>query len=121
MAFTLSDVIVKLCGPKKQTICSRQIASQIDSSIQFFTYIDLGVITMQVQLAEIKNKMSEYVRAVQNGSTFEITVRGVPVAMLMPIAKPSSKSGFQERVMSLMANPEAPKLDITAALQEGRK
>ena len=36
---------------------------------------------MQVQLTEIKNKMSEYVRAVQNGSTFEITVRGVPVAM----------------------------------------
>jgi prevent-host-death family protein len=78
-------------------------------------------ITMQVQLAEIKNKMSEYVRAVQNGSTFEITVRGVPVAMLMPIAKPASKSGFQERVLSLMANPEAPKLDITTALQEGRK
>jgi prevent-host-death family protein len=89
--------------------------------IQFFTYILTGVITLQVQLAEIKNKMSEYVRAVQNGSTFEITVRGVPVAMLVPIAKPASKSGFQARVLSLMASPSAPKLDTMAALQEGRK
>ena len=76
---------------------------------------------MQVQLAEIKNKMSEYVRAVQNGSTFEITVRGVPVAMLTPIAKPTSKTGFQARVLGLMTTPGAPRLDIAAALKEGRK
>ncbi|NDF06390.1 MAG: type II toxin-antitoxin system prevent-host-death family antitoxin [Betaproteobacteria bacterium] len=85
------------------------------------TYIDLGVITLQVQLAEIKNKMSEYVRAVQNGSTFEITVRGVSVAMLVPIANPASKAGFQARVSGLMDSPSAPKLDVMAALQEGRK
>ncbi len=76
---------------------------------------------MQVQLAEIKNKMSEYVRAVQNGSTFEITVRGIPVAMLSPINKPSTKAGFQARVSSLMADPNTPKLDVMAALKEGRK
>jgi len=80
-----------------------------------------GVTTLQVQLAEIKNKMSEYVRAVQNGSTFEITVRGVPVAVLMPIAKPANKSGFQARVLGLMNAPDVPKLDLMAALQEGRK
>ena len=76
---------------------------------------------MQVQLAEIKNKMSEYVRAVQNGSTFEITVRGIPVALLTPINKASTKAGFQARVLSFMADPDTPKLDIQAALQEGRK
>ena len=76
---------------------------------------------MQVQLAEIKNKMSEYVRAVQNGSSFEITVRGVPVAMLVPIANSASKAGFQARVSGLMASPSAPKLDVMAALREGRK
>jgi len=80
-----------------------------------------GVTTLQVQLAEIKNKMSEYVRAVQNGSTFEITVRGVPVAVLMPIAKPANKSGFQARALGLMNAPGAPRLDVMAALQEGRK
>jgi prevent-host-death family protein len=89
--------------------------------IQLLIYIDLGVITLQVQLAEIKNKMSEYVRAVQNGSSFEITVRGVPVAMLVPIANPASKAGFQARVSGLMASPSAPKFDVMAALQEGRK
>jgi len=76
---------------------------------------------LQVQLAEIKNKMSEYVRAVQNGSTFEITVRGIPVAMLTPMNKPSTKAGFLARVSSFMADPNTPKLDVMAALQEGRK
>jgi len=65
--------------------------------------------------------MSEYVRAVQNGSTFEITVRGVPVAMLIPITKPPGKSGFQARVLSRMETPGAPRFDTMAALQEGRK
>jgi prevent-host-death family protein len=76
---------------------------------------------MQVQLTKIKNKLSEYVRAVQNGSSFEITVRGVPVAMLTPINKQSSKAGFQARVLSFMADPDTPKLDINAAMKEGRK
>ena len=76
---------------------------------------------MQVQLTEIKNKLSEYVRAVQNGSSFEITVRGIPVALLTPINKASTKAGFQARVSSFMADPDTPKLDIQAALQEGRK
>lgn len=76
---------------------------------------------MQVQLTEIKNKLSEYVRAVQNGSSFEITVRGVPMAMLTPINKQTSKAGFQARVLSFMADPKMPKLDIDAALKEGRK
>ena len=77
---------------------------------------------MQVQLTEIKNKLSEYVRAAHNGRTFEITVRGIPVAMLTPIKKnSSSKAGFQARVLSFMADPDAPKLDVMAALKDGRK
>ena len=105
----------------EKTLLSRQIARYNGDGLQFSINSALDAINMQVQLAEIKNKMSEYVRAVQNGSTFEITVRGVPVAMLVPIAKPALKSGFQARVLSLMAPPDAPKLDIQAALQEGRK
>jgi len=76
---------------------------------------------MQVQLTEIKNKLSEYVRAAHNGRTFEITVRGIPVAKLTPINKQSSKAGFQARVLSFMADPDAPKLDVMAALKDGRK
>ena len=76
---------------------------------------------MQVQLTEIKNKLSEYVRAVQNGSSFEITVRGIPVAKLTPINKQTSKAGFQARVLSFMTDPDTPKMDIDATLKEGRK
>lgn len=76
---------------------------------------------MQVQLAEIKNKLSEYVRAVQKGSSFEITLRGIPVAILTPINKPTIKTGFQARVTSFMADPDTPILDVMAALKESRK
>ena len=75
----------------------------------------------QVQLAEVKNKFSEYVKAVQTGAKFEITVRGVPVAQLTPIQKPSSKAGFAMRVASRMSNPVTPAFDTRAALLEGRK
>lgn len=75
----------------------------------------------QVQLAEVKNRFSEYVKAVQTGAKFEITVRGVPVAQLIPIQKASSKQGFAMRVASRMANSVTPTFDIRAAMLEGRK
>ncbi len=75
----------------------------------------------QVQLAEVKNRFSEYVKAVQTGAKFEITVRGVPVAQLIPIQKASSKQGFAMRVANHMASSETPTFDIRAALLEGRK
>jgi len=76
---------------------------------------------MQVQLAEMKNKMSEYVRAAQAGSSFEITVRGVPVAQLTAISSAPAKKGFAMRVLSLMDSPLARKFDVSAALLDGRK
>jgi prevent-host-death family protein len=75
----------------------------------------------QVQLAEVKNKFSQYVKAVQTGAKFEITVRGVPVAQLIPMQKASSKQGFAKRVASYMADSTTPTFDIQAALLEGRK
>jgi prevent-host-death family protein len=75
----------------------------------------------QVQLAEVKNRFSEYVKAVQTGATFEITVRGVPVAQLIPIQKASSKKGFATRIASHMASSVSATFDTRAALLEGRK
>jgi prevent-host-death family protein len=75
----------------------------------------------QVQLAEVKNRLSEYVKAVQSGAHFEITVRGVPVAQLTPIQKTPSKTGFAMRVATRMSNPVTPPFDTRAALLEGRK
>ena len=48
----------------------------------------------QIQLAEAKNRLSEIARLAQLGETFEITVRGVPVARITPIPKQSNKAGF---------------------------
>jgi prevent-host-death family protein len=76
---------------------------------------------LQIQLAEAKNKLSEYVKAAQGGASFEITVRGVPVAQLIPIQKTSFKTGFAERVATRMARPDTPTFDVRAALLEGRK
>ena len=76
---------------------------------------------VQIQLAQVKNKMSEYVKAVQNGAEFEITVRGVAVARLAPIAKTPNKAGFHQRVLSHMEKNAVKKWDIRAALLDGRK
>jgi prevent-host-death family protein len=75
----------------------------------------------QIQLAEAKNKFSEYIKAVQGGASFEITVRGVPVAQLSPIRKTASKKGFAARVSMRMGNPAAPVFDTHTALLDGRK
>jgi prevent-host-death family protein len=76
---------------------------------------------MQVQLAEIKNKLSEYVKAVQQGQSFEITVRGVPVAQLMPMSANVSKTGFAKRVQTHMESESLPVFDVQSALLEGRR
>lgn len=75
----------------------------------------------QVQLAEVKNRLSEYVKAVQSGAHFEITVRGVPVAQLTPIQKPAIKTGFAQRVRFKMNGAKTSAFDIRSALLEGRK
>ena len=76
---------------------------------------------MQVQLAEIKNKLSEYVKAVQQGQSFEITVRGVPVAQLMPMSATVSKTDFAKRVQTHMESESLPVFDVQSALLEGRR
>ena len=75
----------------------------------------------KVQLSKIKNKFSAFIKAVQGGAHFEITVRGVPVAQLTPISKTSSKVGFYLRVTKHMNSPLTPAFDTRAALLKRRK
>lgn len=75
----------------------------------------------KVQLSKIKNKFSAYIKAVQGGVHFEITVRGVPVAQLTPISKTTSKVGFFLRVAKRMNYPFPPAFDTRAALLKGRR
>lgn len=75
----------------------------------------------QIQLAEAKNRLSEIARQAQQGETFELTVRGVPVARITPIPMQSNKAGFHQRVRAFMNRPGIPVMDIRAAIEEGRK
>ena len=104
-------------GHKSTWLCHLHI-SEVSARTLFYPY---SFRSHLLASSISRKKMSEYVRAGQNGSTFEITVRGVLVAMLTPIANPASKPGFHARVLALMATPGAPKLDVMVALQEGRK
>jgi len=75
----------------------------------------------QIQLAVAKNRLSEIARQAQQGETFELTVRGVPVARMMPIPTQSNKEGFRQRVRAFMNRPGMPGMDIRAAIEDGRK
>ena len=57
----------------------------------------------------------------QQGETFELTVRGVPVARITPIPTQSNKAGFHQRVRTFMNRSGIPVVDIRAAIEEGRK
>lgn len=75
----------------------------------------------KVQLSNMKNKFSAYIKAVQGGAHFEITVRDVPVAQLTPISKTTSKADFFLRVAKRMNYPVTPAFDTRAALLKGRR
>lgn len=74
----------------------------------------------QIQLATAKNRLSEIARRAQRGETFELTVRGVPVARITPIPAPTNKDGFHQRVRAFMSRPDMPSLDIRSAIEDGR-
>ena len=75
----------------------------------------------QIQLAQAKNRLSEIARLAQGGETFELTVRGVAVARITPVPNAPDKQGFGRRVMARMEKPDLPRLDIRAALADGRR
>ncbi len=43
----------------------------------------------QVRIAELKAKLSEYLRAVRRGETIEVLDRETPVAQIVPVRAPS--------------------------------
>lgn len=44
----------------------------------------------RIGIRELRQNASRYIERVKGGQSFEVTDRGVPVAMLTPAAKPSS-------------------------------
>jgi prevent-host-death family protein len=59
--------------------------------------------TMEVSTAEAKNRLSELIRAVEDGETITITRHGKPVAQLGPPAEPRKPrlGGMQGRIRFL--------------------
>ena len=54
-------------------------------------------------VAQIKARLSEYLRQVKDGSEVVITERGIPVARLVPLAPDEKRATREERLIRLGA------------------
>ncbi len=81
----------------------------------------------QVGIAELKSRLSEYLRAVRRGETISILDRETPVAQIVPvqqgsalrIRKPAPGTPAPNRVQ--LPKPAGLKLDIVELLMEERQ
>ncbi len=48
------------------------------------------IVMRQVRIAELKSKLSEYLRAVRGGETIAVLDRETPVAQIVPVRAPSA-------------------------------
>lgn len=80
----------------------------------------------QVGVAELKSRLSEYLRAVRRGETISVLDRETPVAQIVPvrqksalrIRKPAPGTPAPNRVQ--LPKPLALKLDVVELLMEER-
>lgn len=73
---------------------------------------------------DAKAKLSELLRAVQQGQRFTITVRGKPVADLVPCAGAADVAAISDAIAAIRALPRVAGIrdaDFEAALEEGRR
>jgi prevent-host-death family protein len=81
----------------------------------------------QVGIAELKSRLSEYIRAVRRGETISVLDRETPVAQIVPvreksalrIRKPAPDAPPPNRVQ--LPGPAAVKTDIVELLLEERQ
>ena len=81
----------------------------------------------QVGIAELKSRLSEYLRAVRQGETISVLDRETPVAQIVPvrekrllhIRKPAPGAPPPNRVQ--LPGPAALKLDVVELLLEERQ
>ena len=77
-----------------------------------------------IGIFEAKTRLSELLRRAQEGESFRITQRGVPVAELIPIGS-SARMSSQEAAAKLRAfmkkQPAIKNLDTKALVEKGRK
>lgn len=86
-----------------------------------------NVTMRQVGIAELKSRLSEYLRAVRRGETISVVDRETPVAQIVPIRqksalrvrKPAPGTPPPNRVQ--LPKPVALKLDVVELLMEERQ
>jgi prevent-host-death family protein len=86
-----------------------------------------NVTMRQVGIAELKSRLSEYLRAVRRGETISVLDRETPVAQIVPvrprsalrIRKPAPGTPAPNRVQ--LPKPAALKLDVVELLMEERQ
>lgn len=60
----------------------------VDSPVDKMTIYSYYVVMKSVRIAELKSRLSEYLRAVRNGATVTVLDRNTPVAKIIPIQQP---------------------------------
>jgi prevent-host-death family protein len=76
-----------------------------------------------VRIADLKARLSEYLRTVRNGGTLTVLDRDTPIARIIPVAAPAleiRKANRRLRDLKLPAKPSK-RTDSTALLVEDRR
>ena len=76
-----------------------------------------------VRIADLKARLSEYLRSVRNGGTVTVLDRDTPVARIIPVSAPSLEVRKATRRLRNLKLPSKPskRTDSTAALIEDRR
>ena len=86
-----------------------------------------NVTMKQVRIAELKSRLSEYLRAVRRGETISVLDRDTPVAQILPVREKSSlrirkpASGTPPPSRVRLPKPVILKVDIVELLMEERQ
>jgi prevent-host-death family protein len=81
----------------------------------------------RVRIAELKSKLSEFLRAVQGGESITVLDRNTPIVQIVPLAerpgirirKPAAGSPAPNKVS--LPRPAQPELDVLELLLEERQ
>lgn len=95
--------------------------------MRFMTTYGHNMVMKRVRIAELKSRLSEYLRAVRRGETIAVLDRETPIAQIVPvreraalrIRKPAPGTPAPNRVR--LPKPAKVKLDIVELLLEERQ
>lgn len=85
----------------------------------------LNVAMKQVKIAELKDKLSEHLRAVERGAEIEVTDRNRPIARIVPLSSSSvcliAPTRDFAQIRDRVYPPAGWRIDSTALLVEERE